>query len=133
MTGFVIPGRLPGLNEYTTACRTNPHKGAKMKRDAQEFIEYAIIKAQHRGELPRRFRTPVRLVYTFYEPNKRRDKDNIASFAHKVIQDALVHLHLLDNDGWGDVYGWTDEFGVDRRCPRIEVMIEEAGDNGAGV
>lgn len=125
MALFIVPGRLPGLNEYTTACRTNPHKGAKMKREAQERVEYAIIHAQHRGELPRRFRPPIWIEYTFYEPNKRRDKDNIASFAHKVIQDALVHLGLLDNDGWGDVQGWQDEFGVDRRSHRIEVLIKE--------
>lgn len=125
MALFVVPGRLPGLNEYTTACRTNPHKGAKMKREAQERVEYAIIHAQHRGELPRRFRPPIWIEYTFYEPNKRRDKDNIASFAHKVIQDALVNLGLLDNDGWGDVQGWRDVFGVNGRSPRIEVLVKE--------
>lgn len=125
MALFIVPGRLPGLNEYTTACRTNPHKGAKMKREAQERVEYAIIHAQHSGELPRRFRPPIWIEYMFYEPNKRRDKDNIASFAHKVIQDALVHLGLLDNDGWGDVQGWQDDFGVDRRSPRIEVLVKE--------
>lgn len=131
MALFIVPGRLPGLNEYTTACRTNPHKGAKMKREAQERVEYAIILAQHRGgigplaPIPQRFRPPVWIEYTFYEPNKRRDKDNVASFAHKVIQDALVHLGLLDNDGWGDVSGWQDGFGVDRRSPRIEVLVKE--------
>lgn len=125
MALFIVPGRLPGLNEYTTACRTNPHNGAKMKREAQERVECAIIHAQHRGGLPRKFMSPVRIEYMFYEPNKRRDKDNVASFAHKVIQDALVHLGLLDNDGWGNVSGWQDEFGVDRRSPRIEVLVKE--------
>lgn len=35
---FIISGRLPGLNEYTEACRTNKHKGNKMKQDAEDTV-----------------------------------------------------------------------------------------------
>ena len=122
---LTIPGRLPGMNEYTAACRTNPYVGAVMKRDAQRQVEVEIMGARAKGELPRQLIEPVRLVYMYYERDKRRDQDNISSFAHKVIQDALVSMGLLRNDGWSNISGWADGFRVDRERPRIEVMIEE--------
>jgi len=69
--------------------------------------------------------SPVFLVYHFYEPNRRRDKDNISAFAHKVIQDALVHLKVIKNDGWNDIAGYIDLFDVDENNPRIEVDFKD--------
>lgn len=62
--------------------------------------------------------------YHWYEQNRRRDKDNIA-FAHKFIQDAFVEIGLLEGDGWAYIAGFTDDFSVDSKRPRIEVSIEE--------
>ena len=67
----------------------------------------------------------MRLHYHFYEPNKRRDLDNISAFAHKVIQDALVKCKVLNNDGWKEITGYTDSFSCDKENPRIEVVLEE--------
>ena len=61
----------------------------------------------------------------WYEPNKRRDLDNISSFGRKVIQDALVNLGVLENDGWQNIRGFNDEFRVSKDEPRIEVHIFE--------
>jgi len=69
--------------------------------------------------------SPVFLVYHFYEPNRRRDKDNISAFAHKVIQDALVHLKVIKNDGWNDIAGYIDLFDIDENNPRIEVEFRK--------
>ena len=133
MTGFVILGRLPGLNEYTAACRSNAYQGSAMKRRAQNEVETAIACAVFTKKLPVKLKEPVRINYKFVEPNKRRDQDNVSSFAKKVIQDALVSTLLLQNDGWDNIRGSSEEFAVDKKNPRIEVMIEEAGDDGAGV
>ena len=65
------------------------------------------------------------MVYHWYEPNKRRDKDNISSFGRKIIQDALVKAKVLKNDGWGDIIGFEDRFYVDKKNPRIIVEIME--------
>ena len=65
------------------------------------------------------------MEYTWYEPNKRRDKDNISSFGRKVIQDALVGAAVLKDDGWKHVVGFSDRFEVDKENPRIEVRIIE--------
>ena len=119
---FTIPGRLDGLNEYTSANRTNPYKGGKMKRDNENTVIWAIrsqLKDVHINK-------PVILKYDFYEQNKRRDLDNISSFAMKVIQDSLVKTNVLKDDGWDEILGFTTQFYLDKSNPRIEVTLEEA-------
>ena len=71
---------------------------------------------------------PVVLKYDFYEPNRRRDLDNISSFAIKVIQDALVKTEVIKNDGWSEIIGFNTQFYIDKDNPRIEVTIVEVGD-----
>lgn len=115
---FTIPGRLDGMNDYTAAQRQNRHAGANMKRDNQDNVLWAIRRTKVEP-----IRSRCRLMYTFYEPNMRRDMDNIAGFAHKVIQDALVEAGILENDGWKEIAGYTDIFAVDKKNPRIEVTL----------
>lgn len=117
---IVIPFPLPGLNDYITAERANRQKGAAMKRSWQRKV-MLVLKRQLRGPL----REPVVMHYTWVEKDRRRDKDNISSFGRKVIQDALVELHALRNDGWSNIEGFSDRFLVDRKSPRVELEIEE--------
>lgn len=124
---ITIPGRLPGLNDYTRACRSNPRAGAKMKRDAEQEVMYAIATERVHG-LPSKLREPVVVRFRYFEANKRRDKDNIAGFAQKVVLDALVRVGLISDDGWGHVDRIEHAFDVDRERPRIEVELEEAGE-----
>ncbi len=119
---LTIPGTLPNLNDYIAAERTNRHKGAKMKADSGNIVAVAIRQCL-RGV---RIEKPVHMEYTWYEPNKRRDLDNISSFGRKVIQDALVNAAVLKDDGWKYVVGFSDRFEVDKENPRIEVLIREA-------
>lgn len=118
---LIIPGTLPNLNDYIAAERTNRHKGAKMKADSGNVVAVAIRQCL-RGV---RIEKPVYMKYTWYEPNKRRDLDNISSFGRKVIQDALVNAAALKDDGWKHVVGFSDRFEVDKENPRIEVIIRE--------
>ena len=118
MVTLTIKGKLPSLNEYTKACRGNKYTGAKMKKEAEELIGWHI-KAQLK-EI--HFDAPVRMAFRWYEPNKKRDLDNIA-FAKKFILDALVQNGIIKTDGWKGVTGFTDEFFTDK-SPRIEVDIE---------
>lgn len=111
---LTIPGLLPGLNEYVDAERgaKGKYKAAAMKKQAENVIGY-MIKTQLRGV---RFTRPVVIHYTWIEPNRRRDKDNIA-FAKKFIQDSLVHAGVLQNDGWKHIEHFTDDFAVDPKTP----------------
>jgi Holliday junction resolvase RusA-like endonuclease len=121
---FIIMGRLDSLNEYTEANRTNPYKGGKMKKDNENTVIWSI--RQHLNNL--HIDKPVIIHYCFYEPNKRRDKDNILSAAMKFIQDSLVKCKVLKNDGWNEIENFTHDFKVDKNNPRIEVILEEVGD-----
>ncbi len=118
---LIIPGKLPGLNDYIVAERTNRHKGAKMKAVNGNIVAVAIMKCMSGIRIEK----PVFMEYTWIEPNKRRDKDNISSFGRKVIQDALVQCGMLKDDGWKYVVGFSDRFEVDKENPRIEVLIKE--------
>ena len=112
-----IRGRLPSCNEYIAACRTNKYAGAKMKKEAQELVMWQIAR------LPK-LTKPVRINFRWIEPNARRDFDNTA-FGKKFILDALQEAGKLPNDNRNYVIGFSDDFGVDKDNPRIELTIKE--------
>ena len=118
---LVIPGKLSNLNDYINALDRNRYKGGQLKRDNETKVICEIL--SQFGRL--RITKPVRMSYTWIEPNKRRDLDNISSFGRKVIQDAFVKAGTLKNDGWNNIKGFSDRFEVDRKNPRIEVEIIE--------
>ena len=113
---FSIEGKLPGLNDYTLACRNNRYSGNKMKRDAQIQISWYL----HR--LPQ-IKKPVRIRFLWQEADHRRDPDNIA-FAKKFILDELVRLKKLPNDTSRWIRGFVDDFtyGPDYK---VTVYLEE--------
>lgn len=118
---LTIWGRLPGLNEIIAEDRRNPHAGAKLKKEAQYLVELSARKSLKRWKAT----GPVWMTYTWYERDRRRDKSNIAAGGRKIIEDALVKQGYLKNDGWNEIAGFSDEFRVDKKEPRIEVEIEE--------
>ena len=115
---LTIYGRLDGLNDYVLACRTNRYSGANMKRRNEDVIKSHIL-----TQIPReRLKGKVHIHFAWYEPNKKRDLDNIAA-AKKFILDSLVATGTIEADGWSCVTGFTDSFSVDKDNPRIEVYI----------
>ena len=92
-----------------------------MKRNDQLQAEW-FIRSQMRGI---HIKKPVYMVYKWFEKDRRRDLDNISSYGRKIIQDSLVRLGILKDDGWKQITGFRDEFYVDKVEPRIEVIIEE--------
>ena len=118
---IVIPGRFAGLNEFIDANRRKSGRwsaGNAMKQKDQRTICSYIPRGL-------RFRRRIYLTYTFFEPNTWRDKDNIAGYFHKILQDALVQAGCIPNDGWKVISGFEDHFDVDAKRPRIEILIEE--------
>lgn len=123
MVTLTIQGQLPNLNDYTKACRTYKMAGAQMKKKAEQIITAHIF--QQISTV--RFEETVELNFRWYEPNRKRDLDNIC-FAKKFILDALVKAGTIKADGWAGVIGFTDTFYVDKDNPRIEVDILKAGE-----
>lgn len=117
--GLIIPGRFPSLNDYIAAERKNRHIAAKMKREETKRV--ADIAAN--SDMPT-FQKPVHVYFTWVEPNRRRDIDNIA-FAHKFILDGLVDAGVLKGDSQKYVTGFVDLFRVDKDNPHVSVLITD--------
>lgn len=120
MVRITIPGRFPGLNEFIGANRRRRGTwsgGNEMKQRDQKIICRYLPKVH--------FKKKIFIEYNFFEPNSRRDKDNISGYFHKIFQDALVEAGCIPNDGWKEIRGMADYFEIDAKNPRIEVVIEE--------
>lgn len=116
---FAIPGRLPGYNELHRTWQVS----RRIKQDAMDLVMWSA-KTRLR---PVKGRCVVRI--SCYEPNARRDVDNVTSGASKVILDALQQIGVLAGDG--RKYVKQVELPapeVDRKNPRVEVEIREEDD-----
>lgn len=123
----IVEWDFPTLNDFISATRKTRGRwsgGNEMKQRDQHVIALYIRK-YIKGKL----KWPISLDYVYYADNTRKDKDNIASYFTKVFQDALVVTGKIPDDGWKYITGWTNDFYVDRKCPRVEVRIHES--NGA--
>ena len=80
--------RLPGLNEYTRACRSSRYAGARMKKDAMAYVRAAHAEPAS---------DPCAIVMVFHEPDRRRDADNV-EFARKFVLDGLVASGVVVGD-----------------------------------
>ena len=126
MPHFTIQGSLASLNEYLAACNRHPLAGAKIKKDSVRDIGWCI-----RSELGKwHTDKPLIIHYIFYEPNKKRDHDNVVAFTTKCVQDALQECGVIDNDGWKNILNYTHDFYLSKSEPRIEVYLEEINEEG---
>ena len=120
MNKFTIRGRLIGLNEYTKVNRTKSYIANKMKREQEEIV----IWSARSSKLEKVMTYPIRLKIHWYEPNAKRDIDNVA-FAVKFILDGLVKSGYIENDSQKYVKSIEHIVDIDRERPRVEVEIKE--------
>ena len=117
---FVIHNQLPGLNEYVAACRAHATKGNAMKKEAEALIAWEI----RLGSI-KPVESPAFILFSWLEPDWRRDADNIA-FAKKFILDALVTQKILKNDSRKEyVLGFFDFFPLpqkERSMVGVEIL-----------
>ncbi len=123
---FTIKGTMPTMNEYLTACGRHPQAGAKIKKDYMFLACNAIRLGLKRYKTDK----PLITHYIFFEPNMKRDKDNITFMVLKAVHDALQRCGVIPNDGWHNIVNFTHDFYVDKKNPRIEVYLEEIEEKG---
>lgn len=99
---YVIDTKLPSLNDYIRACRSNKFLAAKYKRDIEAEIGVFLTR------MPR-WSKPIKIHFHWVEGNKRRDLDNV-SFSKKFILDAMVKYGKLKDDNRKCVCAFTDTF-----------------------
>lgn len=122
MPNFTIYGTLPSLNEYLSACGKNPRIGGSMKHKNMG-IAIQWIRVSDIRDL--KVEKPLIIHYVIYEPNRKRDHDNVFCMVSKCVQDALQEVEIIKNDGWEQILNFTHDFYVDKENPRIEVYLEE--------
>lgn len=114
---FTVDGRLPGYNELKAQ---NWQASYRLKKEAMERVSVFIRAAKTE---------PVKGKIVFrlqcFEPNMKRDEDNVMFGACKIILDALQQLGILPNDNRRWVRLDLLPVRVDRERPRIEVTLEE--------
>ncbi len=120
---FEIPGRLPGLNEMIEAAKGGKGKYqpyALMKEECTNMVVWLAKK------LPKYEK--VVLIITWYEPDRRRDPDNIMA-GQKFIIDGLVTAGIIPNDNQRHIQGILHKFAIDKENPRIVVEIVDIEKN----
>lgn len=126
---FTINKQLANLNDYLQKerlrIRTRNGKfttaGNTLKHQTQEYI----IKCIRRDLGNLHIKKQVDVYFCFYEPNMKRDKDNILSFASKCTLDSLVISKVIENDGWHNINKLSADFRVDKDNPRIVCVLTE--------
>lgn len=123
---LIIPARMPSLNKLLDAkSRGGQHAGKGGKR----WNPYNATKSQwHKRIIELCAEQGIRPVagahfrFTWLEPNRTRNPDNIIS-AKKFIFDGLVKAKVIKNDGWSQVLSIREEYRVDKRFPGVVVDI----------
>jgi Holliday junction resolvase RusA-like endonuclease len=117
---FTIDGKLPGLNDIVREARTHWSRGARQKKEWTRACAYYAMKLQ-------RISSSCKIQFTWIEPDKRRDVDNIAAGA-KFILDGMIEAGKLAGDGRQWVRQIVHVFPEpDKKNPRIVVEIVELG------
>ena len=112
-------GRMPSLNDYISAERANRYKAAAMKKR-----ETARVRAAAMQQRAPRFERRVTVRTTFYEPDMRRDADNVG-FARKFVLDGLVAAGVIKDDSRKYVEQCPDRVLTDRARPRVVVEVSD--------
>jgi Holliday junction resolvase RusA-like endonuclease len=121
---FTIPGRLPGLNEMIKKSQRHWGSYGDLKKEKMQYVQYAILEHKVKPMLNKK----VILTIFCYEPNAKRDPDNVWSGAGKIILDALVNSGIITNDSQKYIGGIVYGIATDKINPRIEVEIKKLED-----
>lgn len=121
-----IPGPLPGINDYL---RARSMGGVVKHRGVRRGNDYQKLKKQWEGTI-RLLCTQARIrqlppccyTFLFYEQDRQRNPDNIASFS-KFFFDALVMKPqpIIPNDGWKEILDFKPWWVVEPRHVGVTV------------
>ena len=119
---LILEGQLPAINEIIANSKTHWANYSRVKRGNTN-----LIALQCKTQRLKTFEHPVGIVFNHYRPNKRKDPDNVAGGAMKVILDGLVKAGILKDDTMDFVKCLHHTFNIDKVNPRIEVVFYESG------
>lgn len=114
-----IPRRAPNLNDLLRA-KHNDNGYSRLKRG---WADTVALVALRRGPQPSL--GPCSVHFELVEPDKRRDPDNIAAAASKLILDGLVKAGVLEGDGWAHIRGLSFSWRVGKPAGVRVVLTPE--------
>lgn len=126
---FIIYGKMPSLNDVINKTRLNKFAGATMKKTLQNDINIQFIKQMGLIGSQMPLACECDFKFTFYEKNKKRDKDNIIS-SQKFLFDSMVDVGIIKNDGWKWVRNLSYDFVIGNEY-KVEIEINEIKKLGA--
>lgn len=115
--------RLPGMNDIIEECKKGKrgYQPYAIMKEHYQTIIYSNIKGRYKFNR-------VQITIDWYEPNSRRDVDNITAGC-KFILDALVNAKVIKDDSQKYVASIHNNVFVDKKNPRIIVSIKEVDKN----
>ena len=116
---LIIPGELPTMNEIINKSKTHWSEYRKVKESYDEIVSYYATQQEIK------FFKSVELEITYFRKDKRHDPDNICATGKKFILDGLVQAGVLENDGWKQIKGFKENWEVDKKSPRTEIILKE--------
>ncbi len=94
-TTLFVRQRMPGANEIIKWAKTSPSWYAKEKRKWSTLV--ALYAREQNFKV---ITEPAHFEFELWEPNRKRDPDNMCFGAAKFLLDALQDAKLLENDSW---------------------------------
>ncbi len=116
---FNIIAKLPSLNDLISATNHNKFAGAALKRRTEDTIVKWLMTGRARPVC----NYPVVIKFTFYEPDFRRDQDNVES-GRKYILDALQKRGIIENDNHKHVSDIPTTTVYDKTVGGHQVRVE---------
>lgn len=122
-TYFYVYEKLPSLNDYINACRTNRFKAANLKSETENIILLYLKEYESKGYFSRLSNnTQYSFFFTWFEQTRRRDVDNVIS-AKKFVFDALQKGGYLANDSQKHVFGIYDKVVINTNYSGVYVVV----------
>lgn len=123
---------MPGFNQILNSAKTYGYRSKTKIHNSYTSMRKKWINRLC-FEIKERKILPVDKVYVnlvWFEKNKKRDPDNIASFI-KFIFDALQKGEVLKNDGWNEIIGWENKFEIsDKRGVKVRLLDGNSYEDG---
>lgn len=115
-------GQLPGINELLAENRKNKFAGAKQKKKWRGELA-SVFLLQRLAQSKDAVQTHAVIRVRFYEPDRRRDDDNVFG-GLKIILDAMQDAGVILDDGPRYCHVLPERF-YDKKNPRVEIEVEE--------
>ena len=113
---LIIPGSLPTQNEIINIAKGHWGAYRQLKKIESERV------AMHAKEQKLKSVQRADFTITWFCEHNRYDKDNLMA-GQKFIFDGLVQAGILPDDRWKNIGNIWHRFEVDKKNPRVEVLI----------